>query len=122
MDYEAAVQRAKAWCDAWNARDLDAVMDHYAKDVMVCSPLVVQRLGYADGWFRGKSELRDYFAVGMGNDALHFEFEDVRLGVDAMVVLYRRESGMRVSDTVEMNKAGEITRMIACYAGGQARV
>jgi hypothetical protein len=44
------------------------------------------------------------------------------LGVDAMVVLYRRESGMRVSDTVEMNKAGEITRMIACYAGGQARV
>ena len=122
MDYEAAVQRVKAWCDAWNERDLDAVMDHYAEDVMVCSPLVVQRLCYADGWLRGKSALRDYFAVGMGNDALHFEFEDVRLGVDAMVVLYRRESGMRVSDTVEMNKAGEITRMIACYAGGQARV
>ena len=122
MDYETAVQRSKAWCDAWNARDLDAVMDHYAEDVMVCSTLVVQRLGYADGLLRGKSALRDYFAVGMGNDALHFEFEDVRLGVDAMVVLYRRESGMRVSDTVEMNKAGEITRMIACYAGGQARV
>jgi ketosteroid isomerase-like protein len=122
MDIDAAVRKAKAWCDAWNVRDLDAVMAHYAENVAVCSPLVVKRLGLPDGWLRGKSAVRDYFAIGMGNTALHFEFEDVRLGVGAMVVLYRRENGMRVSDTVELNAAGEITRMIACYAEGETGV
>ena len=122
MEYDAAVNKAKAWVDAWNARDLDAVMAHYAEDVAVCSPLVVKRLGIADGWLRGKSALREYFATGRGNAALRFEFEDVRFGVGAMVVLYRRENGMRVSDTVEFNAEGEITRMVACYAGGETGV
>ncbi len=74
MDIDAAVRKAKAWCDAWNVRDLDAVMAHYAEDVAVCSPLVVKRLGIPDGWLRGKSALRDYFAIGMGNAALQLEF------------------------------------------------
>lgn len=122
MDIKAARQTARSWCDAWNRRDLDAVLDHYAEDVEVCSPLVVKRLGVADGWLKGKPALRDYFAIGMGNSALRFDLEDVRLGVNAMVVLYNRENGIRVSDTVEFDASGKIKRMVACYTGGTANV
>ena len=84
----------------------------------VCSPLVVERLGRADGWLRGKAELRAYFARGMANPALRFALVDVRLGVNAACVLYDREGGARVADTVEFDDAGRIRRMVACYARG----
>lgn len=39
MDLTQAYAQSKAqnWVDAWNRRDLDAVMAHYADDVSVCS-------------------------------------------------------------------------------------
>jgi len=122
LSRQEAETKAREWCNAWNRRDLDAVLSHYGEDVTVCSPLVVKRLSRADGMLRGKPELREYFATGMGNDKLHFEFEDVRLGVNTMTVLYRRENGMRVADTMELDDAGRAVRMLACYAGGQSDV
>lgn len=107
---------ARDWIAAWNRRDLEAVLAHYAEDVEVISPLVVERLGRKDGKLNGKAELRDYFATGMKNDALHFDYEDVRIGVGAMVVLYTRENGRRVADTMELDASGKAKRMVACYA------
>ncbi|MDQ2091471.1 YybH family protein [Marimonas arenosa] len=115
-----AEDKARDWVAAWNRRDLEAVMAHYAEEVEICSPLVVKRLGRADGWLRGKKELQSYFARGMSNEALRFELEDVRLGVNAMVVLYARENGMRVADMSELDAQGLIRRMVACYAGGES--
>ena len=122
MTLAEARQRAEAWVAAWNARDLDAVLEHYADDVVVCSPLVAKRLGRANGTLRGKAELRAYFATGMGNPALQFTLDDVRLGVHVMTVLYTRENGIRVADTIELDAEGRATRMTACYAGGETDV
>lgn len=106
---------AVAWVDAWNRRDLDAILAHYADDVSVCSPRVVERTGAADGWLRGKAALRDYFAKGLANPALRFELVDVTVGVGAMTVVYRRETGVLVTDCAELDASGRITRMVACY-------
>ena len=46
---------------------------------------------------------------------LHFELIDVLLGVNAMCVVYRRESGMLVSDLVEFDEHGHGERVFACY-------
>jgi ketosteroid isomerase-like protein len=46
---EQAWEAAKDWCDAWNCRDLDGIMLHYADDVEFSSPTVVKRWGIADG-------------------------------------------------------------------------
>jgi hypothetical protein len=62
---EEARQKATAWCNAWNNRDLDAIMTHYAEDVAFSSPTVVARWGLADGWLHGKAKLRDNFAIGV---------------------------------------------------------
>ena len=86
--------KAQNWVDAWNNRDLDAVMMHYAEDVSVCSPLVKLRLNNSDGWVQGKSALRDYFAVGMGNPDLQFTLKSVYVGVKSMSMFYARENGI----------------------------
>ncbi len=98
---EALRARAVDWIDAWNRRDLEAILAHYADDVAVCSPRVAERLGAADGWLRGKAALRDYFARGLRNAALRFELVDVALGVGAMTVIYRRENGALVTDCAQ---------------------
>ena len=114
--------KAQNWVDAWNKRDLDAVMTHYADDVSVCSPLVKRPLNKSDGWLHGKSALRDYFAVGMGNPDLQFTLKSVHVGVQSMSMVYARENGIQVVDTLELNADGLTTRMDACYSGGDTRV
>ena len=114
--------KAQNWVDAWNKRDLDAVMTHYADDVSVCSPLVKRRLNNSDGWLHGKSALRDYFVVGMGNPDLQFTLKSVHVGVQSMSMVYARENGIQVVDTMELNADGLTTRMVACYSGGDTRV
>lgn len=114
--------KAQNWVDAWNKRDLDAVMTHYADDVSVCSPLVKRPLNKSDGWLHGKSALRDYFAVGMGNPDLQFTLKSVHVGVQSMSMVYARENGIQVVDTLELNADGLTTRMVACYSGGDTRV
>lgn len=116
MDEAGVRAMAQDWVAAWNARDLERVLGHYADEVEVCSPLVVERLGRADGWLRGKADLRGYFARGMANPSLRFELVDVRLGVNAACVIYDREGGLRATDTVEFDTEGLIRRVVACYA------
>lgn len=98
--------------------DAERVLGHYAEAVEVCSPLVVERLGRADGWLRGKAELRAFFARGVANPALRFTLVDVRLGVNAVCILYDRENGVRMADTVEFDGEGLVKRMVATYAQG----
>ena len=47
---------ATAECDAWNRRDIEAIMVRYAEDVALSSPAVVTRMGRADGWLYGEQK------------------------------------------------------------------
>lgn len=120
QDYAQA--KAQNWVDAWNSRDLDGVMAHYSENVAVCSPLVARRFPQSNGWIKGKSALRDYFSVGMGNPDLRFTLHSVLLGHHAMSIVYLRENDIRVVDTMELDENGLTARMIACYSGGNTRV
>ena len=122
LTQHTAQTKAQNWVDAWNSRDLDTVMMHYADDVSVCSSLVKRRLNNSDGWFHGKSALRDYFAVEMGNPDLQFTLKSVHVGVQSTSTVYARENGIQVVDTIELNADGLTTRMVACYSGGDMRV
>lgn len=114
MNHEEATRIAKTWCDAWNRKNLEAILEHYADDVAFSSPTVISRLGVASGWIYGKEKLREHFATGLQVPNLHFEFQDVLLGVGGMCVLYRRETGALV-DVVELNSDGKGQRVHAYY-------
>jgi ketosteroid isomerase-like protein len=110
------VAAAREWCEAWNRRDLDAVMAHYAEDVEFSSPTVVQRWGLPDGWLRGKDKLRANFEIGMQKPGLRFELVDVLVGASGCYcVVYRRETGALVTDLVETDASGLGCRVVACY-------
>jgi ketosteroid isomerase-like protein len=115
VDTDGAWRVARDWCDAWNRRDLDGIMCHYADDIEFSSPTVIKRWGIADGWLRGRDKVRENFAVGVKAPDLHFELLDVLIGVNTMCVLYRRETGALVTDLVELDANGRGRRVIACY-------
>ena len=119
MTRDEALTEARAWCDAWNRGDLDAVMSHYADDVAFSSPTVVQRWGIADGWLHGKDRLRENFAIGIRKPGLRFELLDVLLGPPNIVcIVHRRETGALVTDLVETGRDGRGVRVVACYGEG----
>jgi hypothetical protein len=117
LDRERAIGFAESWCDAWNRRDVEAILSHYAEDAALNSPLVAQRFGVADGWIRGKARLRENFTIGLRTQGMHFSLETVLFGQQSFCVLYRRETGTLVSDLFEIDAEGLALRVVACHGG-----
>jgi hypothetical protein len=54
------------WLETVLARDLDGLMDLYAEDAVLESPLILMTLtDAASGILRGRSEIRPFFAAGL---------------------------------------------------------
>lgn len=111
---------AELWIQAWNTRDLNRIMDHYAAEVEFEANTVVRRWQKADGKLLGLNELREHFRLGLELvPNLHFEMEDVFSAPSGYAVLYRRENGNRVLDVVELDREGKARRVKAFYTGEQ---
>lgn len=61
MNEEQAHEIAREWIDAWSSHELDRILAHYDDDVVLTSPLAVERLRDPTGTVRGKAALRAYF-------------------------------------------------------------
>ena len=81
----------QSWLDAWNRRDLEGIVAHYAEDVEFVSQSVVDLGMGAAGSLRGKSALRDVFGAGLKLDVnlvfTPMEVVAVMLSVLTVVVL-----------------------------------
>ncbi len=116
MDRETAERIAQQWLDAWNSHDVDAVVAHFADDVVVTSP-VAAALGVApEGKVRGREAVRDYYKQGLAaNPALHFELETVLAGVDGLTVLYHNTRGQQVGEIMVID--GETIHRVMVHYG-----
>ena len=117
MDAASAREHAKAWVEAINEHDLDAIMAFYADDIELRSPLAGRAFG-GDGVLKGKAAVREFFALGAANPKLRFELVDVLVGAGAITVLYRNHNGVLVADCEQFDAAGKICRVTACYGEG----
>ena len=107
---------AEEWIDAWNRHDLEAILDHYADDIVSVSPLAIERLGVPDGAVRGKEQLRDYFSRGIApGSTLKFELQRVLLGAGGMAIYYTRENGRHCVDVMTLNEAGKVRTATVLY-------
>ena len=90
---------AEEWVRAWNRRDIEAVLTHYADDVVFSSPVASQVVAASRGTVRGKQALRDYWnrALDLHTD-LHFTLVDVYAGVDTIVINYRNQCDALVNE------------------------
>lgn len=118
MDPAFAQQFAAEWLDAWNGHDLERILGHFSDDVVFTSPLALRIVDGSDGVLRGKDELRDYWREGLRrNPELHFEIEDLYLGVNSVVINYRNHSGGLVNEVLVLDgdlvNEGHATYLVA---------
>ena len=117
MEEQDAQRFAEEWYAAWNAHDLDAILDHYADDIEMSSPLVPALTGDDDSTIVGKDALRSYFAAGLGRyPALRFEPIALFVGVDSLVLHYRGAGGNLAAEVVFLDSRVKITRYFAHYS------
>jgi ketosteroid isomerase-like protein len=92
---------ADEWIRAWNARDLEAVLAHYADDVVFTSPTAQRVVPESGGRVRGKPALREYWTLALGgNPDLNFDLIDVFEGVDTIALHYRNQAGAAVAEVL----------------------
>jgi ketosteroid isomerase-like protein len=113
----AARKLAREWVEAWNSHDLARILEHYAEDVTLTSPVAAERLGDPSGTVRGKAALRAYFELGLkAYPALHFDLVDVMWGVSSVVLYYVNQRGTMTGEVMELGPTGLVTRVLANYS------
>lgn len=107
-----------AWAAAWNAHDLDALLDHFADHVVFTSPVAARIVPESGGVLRGKDALRAYWTEGLRRiPDLHFTVERVFAGVSVLVISYRNQRG-NVVDEVLVFTDGLVVEGHGTYLAG----
>lgn len=115
-DTDDARTIAHRWIDAWNRRDLDAVLAHFRDDFEFSSPFIRQFTGAASGALVGKDAVRAYWSTALKRvPDLHFELVDVLVGIDCFTILYRGHRGLS-AEMFEYDANGRAVRGRALYA------
>ena len=114
---EEAWKLGNDWVAAWNAHDLELIMEHYNDAVELTSPVAAQLLGSADGKVVGKTNLRAYFQRGLeAYPELHFNLENVLWGLSSVVLYYANQKGTHTAEFMELSASGKVRRVVAHYS------
>jgi uncharacterized protein (TIGR02246 family) len=94
MEQREAAAFARRWVTAWNDRDVEGVLSHFADDAVFTSPLADRVEPGSGGVIRGKEALRRYWTEALRlNPGLQFELLGAYFGVDALVIRFRTQEG-----------------------------
>jgi ketosteroid isomerase-like protein len=111
------VEFVKRYYEAWNKRDLDAILSLYADDIEFSSPYIAA-LGFSpDGVIHGKDLLRLYFEKALERaPQLTFTPEVLLVGARGHTLIYLNHRGERAAETHEMDGVGLVIRADATYS------
>jgi ketosteroid isomerase-like protein len=117
LDAAEAELFARRWAAAWNDRDLEAVLTHFADGCVFTSPVARQLLG-GDGVIHGKQALREYWTHALEKvPDLHFEVLGVHAGIDTLVIHYRNQRGIEVCEVLTFGPDGLVHLGHGTYRG-----
>ena len=98
---------ADQWVRAWNAHDIEAVLDHFHDDVLFTSPVAARLVPESGGVVRGKAALRDYWMTALSQQAdLQFEVIGIYRGESTLVINYRNHRGQLVNEVLTFDGDG----------------
>jgi ketosteroid isomerase-like protein len=104
IERDVANRIATHWLEAWNAHDAKAVVEHFADDVAVSSPLIEQRRPGSGGRLGRKADVLDYYEEGLRlAPELRFELVDVLRGIDKVTIVYRDRAGRLIAETLTLD-------------------
>lgn len=96
---------AQDWIEAWNRRDLEAILSHYAEDIVFTSPAAPRITGDASGRVAGKAALAAYWGEALSRlPDLRFTLRGVLAGVDSVAIRYH--SSRTNAEVVEVVRFG----------------
>lgn len=117
IDSRFAKHFAEEWVAAWNRRDLDAILSHYAEDFEFSSPFIAAVAGEPSGVLLGHTAMRSYWAKALARSPdLNFVINRVLLGVNSLVIDYRRHDHKTGAEYFEFNEERKVVRSSAHYA------
>lgn len=92
---------ASEWIEHWNARDIEAVLAHYADDVVFTSPTARRVVPESNGTVTGKAALRAYWTRALERNLdLNFSLIGVYTGTATIVLHYRNQLGGQVNEVL----------------------
>ena len=95
---------SRQWVDAWNAHDVEAVLEHFHDDVVFTSPVADRLLPETQGVVRGKPALRHYWMTALTRvPDLRFNVEGVYQGIDTVVIAYRNQDDGLVNEVLKFD-------------------
>jgi ketosteroid isomerase-like protein len=94
-----AVAFSERWVAAWNAHDVESVLQHFHEDALFTSPVAARLMPESAGVVHGKSALRDYWTRALQRiPNLRFVVQAVYQGIDTIVIVYRNQDDGLVSE------------------------
>ena len=116
----AAKAFADRWYAAWNSSDLDAIMACYDDAIEHSSPFIARFNNSTDSVLRGKAAVREYFGRALQRNptppgATRFAPMHLTIGLDSVLVVYRRMTGEIAGEVFFLNPAGLIVRSVSHY-------
>ncbi len=114
IDYE---QKAAAWYDAWNSRDVQAICELYADNLVFISPFVV-KTGMSDRGVLTDIQAFFQYVTNTLPRVPNLKFEPVAncVGAQGHTLVYRNQSSHIVAETFEYNDEGLIRLANASYS------
>lgn len=118
---DVAARFAAEWVAAWNARDLDRILAHYADDFTMSSPRIAEIAGEPSGVLRGKAAIGAYWRTALDRaPALRFELLTTLVGADSVTLYYRSHRGggtsVLAAEVFFFDATGTVVRAAAHYA------
>lgn len=113
---DSALAFADRWYAAWNMHDLDAIMACYEPTIEHSSPFIKRYNNSDDRWLKGIDAVRDYFARALErNPALRFDPLHTAVGLESIILVYRRMTGDLAAEVFMLSGRGLILRSISHY-------
>lgn len=105
------------WIAAWNAHDIDAVLEHYTEDFELSTPMAAKVVPETKGIIRGKEAIRDYWKKALIRiPDLHFELTKILTGVNGIVIYYTNTAtGKTAAEMLQLNDAGKVDKAFVFY-------
>ncbi|HTA76108.1 MAG TPA: nuclear transport factor 2 family protein [bacterium] len=107
---------AQEWIAAWNSHQIDAILAHYAPDVVFTSPFAIRLLNDPSGTIHGLANLKTYFLKGLeAFPDLHFELIEVLGGVNSVTLYYYSVKNLKSAEVMIFNEKGKVSQVLAHY-------
>ena len=107
---------AQSWITSWNSHNLEDILNHYADDVEITTPMIKLAAGIESGSLKGKENVADYWRKALKKiPDLYFELIDVTEGINSVALYYKSIMNKKAIEVMFFNEEGKVNRMHALY-------